>query len=263
MSEVQIPDPLQWNDVRTFFLPSDQWREPYCLDAEESRHLSKVLRIRKGEDIRILDGCGREGWFRVAEIGKKGVRLELIQSWMHPEPQSGVILAAAWTKAARHSWILEKAVELEAKAIWFWQAERSQFPVPDQVKETWRAQLVAGSKQCRNPYLPEIRVFPGGVQDVIRAVDALPDDPQRILPVESGFSFVSGVTDDHLAKDRPTVCVIGPEGGYAPHEVDNLLQAGFQPVTLGRRVLRWETAAVLCLGLFWWKRELRQIPERS
>jgi 16S rRNA U1498 N3-methylase RsmE len=51
-------------------------------------------------------------------------------------------------------------VELEADGLWFWQAERSQFPVPSDAKDTWHASLVAGAKQCRNPWLPELRTLP-------------------------------------------------------------------------------------------------------
>ena len=111
MAENEIPEPPDWSDARTFFLEPDLWHEPYELDASESHHLTRVLRIREGEDVRVLDGRGREGRFRV----------------------------------------LEKAVEFEASGIWLWQAERSQFPVPSDIKESWQGQLAAGAKQCRNP----------------------------------------------------------------------------------------------------------------
>jgi 16S rRNA (uracil1498-N3)-methyltransferase len=53
---------------------------------------------------------------------------------------------------------------------------------------------------------------------------------------------------------------VGPEGGFAPEEVDLLRDSGFSPVSLGERVLRWETAALLCLGLRWWGRQQEVRP---
>ena len=132
MAENEIPEPPDWSDARTFFLEPDLWHAPYELDASESHHLTRVLRIREGEEVRVLDGKGREGRFRVLPYKKnaKTVALQLLDEWTYPEPESKVILAAGWTKAARRGWILEKAVEFEASGIWLWQAERSQFPVP-------------------------------------------------------------------------------------------------------------------------------------
>ena len=146
MAENEIPEPPDWSDARTFFLEPDLWHEPYELDASESHHLTRVLRIREGEDVRVLDGRGREGRFRVLPYKKnaKAVALRLLDEWTYPEPESKVILAAGWTKAARRGWILEKAVEFEASGIWLWQAERSQFPVPSDIKESCRERAQVG-----------------------------------------------------------------------------------------------------------------------
>ena len=53
MAENEIPEPPDWSDARTFFLEPDLWHEPYELDASESHHLTRVLRIREGEDVRV------------------------------------------------------------------------------------------------------------------------------------------------------------------------------------------------------------------
>lgn len=252
-----IPTPPDWSDVWTFFMPPEAWKAPYELDPAESHHLTRVLRIREGEEIRVLDGKGREGIFRVVSCLRNKVRLELIQDWNYPEPESRVILAAGWTKAARRGWILEKAVEFEAAGIWLWQAERSQFPVPGDIKDSWQGQLIAGAKQCRNPWLPELRTLPGGVAELIRLAETFPDATKHVL-VESGYEAVISLTPSVLGKPGTTICVVGPEGGFTHQEVEALCHAGFLPATLGERVLRWETAAMLCLGLHWWK---RQLPE--
>lgn len=257
MALTAIPEPPDWSDARTFFLEPGAWREPYELDSSESHHLTRVLRIREGEEIRVLDGKGREGRFKVLPFRKntRNVSLQILDDWHYPEPKAQVILAAGWTKAARRGWILEKAVEFEAAGIWLWQAERSQFAVPSDIKESWHGQLIAGAKQCRNPWLPELRTLPGGVNELISLADETGCTHRHVL-VESGYKAVMSLTPDTLGQPGKTLCVVGPEGGFTPQEVDRLTHAGFLPATLGERVLRWETAAMLCLGLHWWKQQL-------
>jgi len=247
------PLPLPWQDGRVFYLPPEAWREPYRLEGNEARHATRVLRLRAGDEIRLLDGQGREGAFRITGSAGRGVELELLGLRLHPRPASRPILAAAWTKAARRGWILEKAVEFEAAGIWLWQAQRSQFPMPPDIGENWRNQLIAGAKQCRNPWLPEVRLVPGGVRELIAAASGC---ERRFALLESDHCPAAALTPDAIGLDGVTVYAVGPEGGFAPDEVRALRDAGFCGVTLGRRVLRWETAAVLCLGLHWWKGQL-------
>jgi len=240
-----------WSDPRTFFLKPEDWGDTCELDSDDAHHLAHVLRLQAGTDVRLLDGCGREGVFRIEHISRRSVTLARIKEWMHAKPVSGVILAAAWTKAARRSWIFEKAVEFGAAGLWFWQAERSQFPVPQEPKETWHAQLVAGLKQCHNPWLPVLRTLPGGVTELVSAGQHEGFSSCHVL-LENTLGDSPLLTRDKLANPGTTLCVIGPEGGFAPREAELLKTAGFAPFSLGERVLRWETAAVLCLGLHWW-----------
>jgi 16S rRNA (uracil1498-N3)-methyltransferase len=181
------------------------------------------------------------------------VELESLGIRLHTPPVSRPILALGWTKAARRGWILEKAVEFEAAGIWLWQAERSQFPVPPDIGESWQGQLIAGAKQCRNPWLPELRALPGGVEELIAAASGC---ERRFVLLESDHAPAAALAPDLLGLAGDIVYVVGPEGGFAPDEVRALRDAGFRGVTLGKRVLRWETAAMLCLGLHWWKGQL-------
>ena len=239
---------------RTFYLPPGFWREPYRLEGTEARHAARALRLRPGDEIRLLDGQGREGAFRITAVGRQGVELEALGVSLHARPASRPILAAGWTKAARRGWILEKAVEFEAAGIWLWQAQRSQFPLPPDLGESWQGQLIAGAKQCRNPWLPELRALPGGVRELIVAASGC---ERRLALLESDHCPTAALTPDLLGGPGDTVYAIGPEGGFTPDEARELADAGFMGVTLGRRVLRWETAAMLCLGLHWWSNEMR------
>ena len=106
-----------------------------------------------------------------------------------------------------------------------------------------QGQLAAGAKQCRNPWLPELRTMPGGVDELIALAEELGCEHRHVL-VESGHKSVMSLTPDTLGQPGRTLCVVGPEGGFTAQEVEKLTRAGFLPATLGERVLRWETAAV-------------------
>ncbi len=243
---------LNWSDTRTFYLPPEKWNEPYTLEGAEAQHLTRVLRIKVGQDIRLLDGEGREGAFKVLAHHKQHSELECLDIWQHPKPAHQLILATGWTKAARRGWIFEKAVELGAAGVWMWQAQRSQFPVPPTPPSTWQAQLVAGAKQCRNPWLPSLKTFPNGLTSLLTACQELAPVERHLL-VESDHPSSHYLDPERLAVPGVTVCVIGPEGGLSKSEVVAFMEADFLPITLGKRVLRWETAALFCLNLHWWQ----------
>ncbi len=242
--------------MHTFFLPPEQWTIPYRVTGQEARHLVTVLRVKTGERIRLLDGCGREGLFTVTATGKHAVDLAPETIALHEKPASRATLALGYGRALRRGWLLEKAVELEAGGLWFWQAARSQGSVPVESKESWLAQMTAGAKQSGNPWLPELRTLPGGVPDLIAAGSGF---AKRFILWE-GDTKGALLRPDDLAATGDFLFALGPEGGFAEREVSSLGEAGFIPVSLGNRVLRWETAALLCLGLAWWARQHGVFP---
>ena len=246
--------------MHTFYISPSHWGRQMELVGQEAHHLGRVLRLHPGDEVLVLDGEGREALCRISSVGRQAASLELLEEKRWERPSSSVVLAVGWGKEARRGWILEKSVELEAAGLWFWQAERSQFPVPSDAKDTWHASLVAGAKQCRNPWLPDLRTLPGGVDELIRAAKDF--DHCQVL-VESGLPLQDFMSEKYLAIPGRTLCVIGPEGGFSPREIDKLMAAGFKALSMGERVLRWETAAMMALGLHWWRREHLSSVQRS
>ena len=226
-----------------FYLPPEQWNPPFYIEGREARHITKVLRLSPGAELHLLDGVGRAGLFRMAGAGKERVELTLISEKIHPAPVRRAILAVAWSKAVRRGFFLEKAVELGAAEIWCWQARRSQGRMPDNVRENWQGQLVAGLKQCGNPHLPLVRAFFGGACELA----AHAPENARILLYEASECPMLDLAQ--VGRKGNTVYIIGPEGGFDPQEAETLIKAGCVPASLGERLLRWETAAVMCLSL--------------
>lgn len=237
--------------LHSFYLEPSQWSAPFILSGDEAHHLSRVLRVKPGGQVRLFDGQGRHGLFEVKSVSKTGVELALLSESFSPAPQTACTLAAGFSKALRRGWFLEKAVELEAAALWFWQGDYSQAELPEKEKSKWRASLVAGAKQCEGAWLPTLSMVGGGVQGVI---DQSADFDRKFLLYE-GDTGGRLLTREDLAGPGKLLLVVGPEGGFSPREAQALTGAGIEAVSLGDRILRWETAAVLTLGLAWWARQ--------
>ena len=239
-----------------FYLAPESWPDApqgeALLEGQEAVHLAQSLRLGPGTDVTLLDGRGRTGRFSIVECGKRRVRLVCRSVDVSPEPVSRAIIALAFSKAVRRGFFAEKAAELGAHAVWLWQGDFSQGKLPPQAAETWRAQMIAGIKQSGNPWLPEVQVFTGGVDELIRQA-AQADN--RILPWELEET-TSIISPSRLGLPGTTVYAIGPEGGFSPRELTALDAAGFARISLGARILRCETAATLCLGLHWWASQL-------
>lgn len=128
--------------MKTFHLPADKWREPYAIQGGEAKHAAKVMRLSPGDRVRLMDGRGRTGVFEITACSKSRVEFAPREIQTHDEPACRVRLAVGCVKSLRRAWLLEKAVELGAWEIIFWQGEHSQGRVPDTPKDSWRDKLV-------------------------------------------------------------------------------------------------------------------------
>lgn len=235
----------------SFYLAPEFWHPPFTLSGPEAHHLTRVLRLNPGALVRLFDGLGRQGLFRVEAVTKTTASLALLSEERLPGPTVRCTLAAGFSKALRRGWFMEKAVELEASALWFWQGEYSQATLPEREKDSWKGSLIAGAKQCENPWLPEFVMLRGGTEALAA----------RVREFDRAFLLYEGETKGRLLQREDLsvpgslLLIVGPEGGFSPREVALLTDAGADAVSLGSRVLRWETAAVLTLGMAWWARQ--------
>jgi 16S rRNA (uracil1498-N3)-methyltransferase len=232
--------------LNSFYLAPDLWREPFSVQGDEFHHLTRVLRSKPGDTVRLFDGRGRWGLFDIAAINKRDAALTLTEEHHAPRPGSPLTLAVGWSKALRRGFLLEKAVELGAAAVWFWQAARSQGDVPEQGKEGWDRQLWTAAKQCGAVWLPEIRTF-AGPRDLIGAASGA---GAKVLCWEREDARL--LDPDMLRHENGCVAVLGPEGGLDEMEARLFLEQGFAPVSLGPSILRFETAATVVLSLHLW-----------
>lgn len=223
--------------MHLFYTP-DIASETYSLNEEESNHCNKVLRLKVGDAVHLIDGRGGLYVANIANISKKKVELKVVSKQEGFGKRNHYLhIAIAPTKNIdRLEWFLEKATEIGIDEITPIICERSERKV---VKEE-RLEKVATSavKQSLTAYHPKIN-------DTISFKDFM----------------AKGIADDKLIahciseNDRSTIAeliqpygrylvLIGPEGDFTPKEIDLALQSGFKPVTLGNTRLRTETAGL-------------------
>ncbi len=246
------------SERHSFFVTSEALgSETVLLDGQEGRHCVTVLRLGPGDEVQLLDGRGRIADAVIRSVHRHAATLSITGIHTAHRPASLPVVAIAFSKAVRRGFFLEKAVELGAWEVWLWQGDHSQGRLPDNARETWQSKMAAGCKQCRNPWMPKVRAFHDGLAGVIQEAKYF---EHHLMPWEMQEG-VPMLTPQETGLPGRTIYVIGPEGGFSEAEIAVLREAGYRAVSFGRRILRCETAATLCLGLHWWSSQQAGRPD--
>lgn len=206
------------------------------LTEEESWHCARVLRKRAGEQMRVIDGEGNFYSGTLELVTDKSCVVALHEGPQKQAPRDYYLhLAIAPTKQIdRIEWMLEKAVEIGVDEISFINCRNSERVV---VKDARIKKIVESAvKQSLQARIPKLN----GVID-LRHVLEIPADQKLIAHCEEGAK--KDITDISF-NGRQTLMLVGPEGDFAPEEIDRSLKAGFTPVSLGDTRLRTETAGL-------------------
>lgn len=233
--------------------------ERVLLAGEQAAH-ARSLRLRKGDYLQLLDGKGQEALCQLVDRGRSQLSLLVEKVALAPRPRCATIIALAMSKATRRGFFMEKAAELGAAAVWLWQAERSIVAANENTAAACLRQLVAGALQSHSLWFPDLQRL-GGAADIAARAAAQKID-WRILPWEEQ-ERAAMLSPGQLGKAGTTLFVIGPEGGLTEAEVEIFKAAGFAVVSLGRQILRCETAASFCLGLQAWASQLPGHPDAA
>jgi 16S rRNA (uracil1498-N3)-methyltransferase len=232
--------------IRFFVLEAAKTGDEVVLSPEDSHHLSRVLRAKPGEKIQIIAG-GDVFLAEITEVGTKSKARLLSVSDQVFEAQTKIWLLQGIAKGERMDLIIQKAVELGVDTIVPMDCARSVVKLKGDKasdrRERWQKIAIAAAKQCGRTHIPEI--LP--ICSPAKALELIPAAAKIIIPWEEAekppFKAV--------LQDQPAVAavLIGPEGGFEHSEVEAAVAAGATPVTLGQRILRTETAAIVCLSI--------------
>jgi 16S rRNA (uracil1498-N3)-methyltransferase len=222
------------------------------LDAEQSHHCSDVMRQKVGDLLAIFNGEGLEAKARITAIEKDQVRFEVLAKATTARALHPVWLAQALTKKGSMDLILQKATELGVAAIAPLQSDHSVAQVDEEKSDAkldkWRKLTIEAAKQCGQNWLPKLHApqkpaeFMAGVpKGAVKLIASLQPEAK---PLKS----VLRETLPALKPGTPIVIMVGPEGDFTPAEIGAARTAGFAPVSLGRIILRAETAAFFALS---------------
>ena len=210
------------------------------LGPAERHYLAGVLRLPPGTPVEVFDGAGHawDGEFTGSEI-RLGSRREA------PPPAASVWLAFALPRGEKADWIVQKATEVGVGRLVAWPADRSVVRLdPDRAGarlERWRRIAAEAARQCGRAGVPEV-----GAAGSLREALAAPAGFDRLV-LATGAVAPLGTA---LRRDATGwLAVVGPEGGLAEGELAACLEAGCTAASLGPRVLRAETAAIVAAAL--------------
>lgn len=208
------------------------------LDSEDTRHLVTVLRARVGAGVTVADGTGRvwTGTYRGVEDGR--ARIALVASETAPQPEPAITVIHALPKQRKLDDVIQRLTELGVDCIVPVHSQRSQVELDDRraanAVARWRAVALAAAKQSHRARLPSI-------DDVGHWNTAFREGLPGVVCWE-GSTTPLGLVLDQIDSPRRFVIAIGPEGGLTEEEV---AVSGLPAVSLGRSILRTETAALV------------------
>lgn len=247
------------------------------LDAEESQHIAKVLRLGAGDEIQIWDG-NSSARAHIDSIQKGTVWVETLEMSPSPEitlPEIHVLVPLI--KAERFEWALEKLTEIGATSVTPFHSEYSQvnLKVANAKYGRWQRIVKEASKQCQRPQLMALNASVSllealkshssessttASESALRYICTVPDREADAKELLSAAELLSQLINANQDGDQPKLIelLIGPEGGFSKEEVKAAVSAGYIPLGLGPNILRAETACLVATSLCTVGREARK-----
>ena len=244
-------------------VPAEQ--KTYTFLGEEAKYLADVLRMQTGECICLCDGARTDFTGKITELTRDRVSVDLITKEPNQtEPPYEAVLYQALVKGDKMDLIIQKGVELGVSKIVLVSCIRSIVKLEgkdiDKKLARWQKIAEEAARQCGRGIIPKIEAtlsFEKALEQASAKSDLV------FLPWEGEKSRPLSALLDEYASGLPAVkqklpCLsffIGPEGGFDPKEIDMAASADVKTVTLGRRILRTETAGIAVLSMFIYRLE--------
>jgi len=216
-----------------------------------TRHIH-VLRLAVGDDVCLFDGSGNEFRARLDAINKRDAAASLTDATQpDTEARYAITLAQGIAGGDKMDWLIEKAVELGVNAVAPLQTERAVVRLSGERAakrvQHWQALVQAACEQCGRARVPV--VAPVATLREWLAAGQSNDAPRVLLSPRGTQSLTQWAVQSRTRiEGSGIVLLIGPEGGLSPDEEALAEAAGFLPLTLGRRILRTESAALVAVS---------------
>lgn len=236
--------------MHQFFVPREQeGRDFITITGQDAHHIKNVLRMKPGEIVRVSSEGGQSYTCSILELGDGFVQLDILGDALQTELSGRIYLFQALPKGSRMEYIVQKAVELGVYEIIpvtmkYCVVKLDEKKSREKVKR-WQAVAESAAKQSKRSQIPQVHP----VLNYSDAVSYAMQCDRQFVPYENerGMKATKEALEQIQAGESISV-MIGPEGGFAPKEIE-AVRGRMQVISLGRRILRTDTAAVTAMSL--------------
>src|SRR5437868_2524178 len=226
--------------------------ESVTLSADETRHLRDVLRLKGGDEVYVFDGAGREVRGKVQSIARDSTEVSVVSDVEPARPESPLklTLAVALLKGEKFDLVVQKMTELGVARVIPLITARADVKIrnDDDAERKlirWRRISLEATKQCGSARLMDIQ-NPIAFDDLIKRTGG--GELYLMFSERGGTSLAAAIGETDEIRETVTA-LVGSEGGWTGEEIDQARDADWEIVTLGGRILRAETAAIVVAAL--------------
>lgn len=216
--------------------------EETILSGEEFNHAKNVLRLSEGAEVVLFDGSGAEFGAVITKIGKSEMVLHTVRKGVSErDPKANLYLLVGALKGDKTELVVQKATELGVKKIGVFSSRYCAAYMNDNKLSRLNRVAAEASKQCLRATVPELFHFDSFEKAVLSAQGY----EDKLFACE----FITESEREISEIGKNAALIVGSEGGFAKEEFEYARAQGFQGVTLGKRILRAETAAIAFLSV--------------
>lgn len=228
-----------------FFVNSENINDhTITLDGENAKHIGSVLRAKTGDIITVCDGDGRDYECEITEITKKTVTTKITDIFTNDnEPDIKLTLYQALPKADKMELVIQKCIEIGVDRIVPVKTEHTVVRLEGKEEKKllrWNKIAESAAKQCgrgKIPVVDSVMSFKEAISEAVSLDGAIiPYEKERENSLKAFAKSFKG---------KSIGIFIGPEGGFSNEEIDFAISNGVKSVTLGKRILRTETAGLV------------------
>lgn len=252
--------------MHRFFVPSAQINnQKILIEGNDVNHIKNVLRMNPSDCIEVFDSSGNIYKAKIKEISSQKILCAILETSKDIiEPKINITIAQCLPKSKKMDFIIQKTTELGAKTIIPIISERSIPKIDDKAQKKilhWQAIAKEAAEQSGRSIIPEVgplTYFKDLVKDVKKyALRLIPWEGEKENTLKSvlvNFKNNEIQTPDFFSSNK-VIVIIGPEGGFSRHEIDTAKEQGFICLSLGKRILKAETASITFLAQFFYEFE--------
>ena len=233
-----------------FFVSEEQINgENAYIEGSDVNHIANVLRMKPGEELLISVKGDWDYLCKIDDIETDRVNLKVLESMEQRELPVNITLLQGIPKSDKLEMIIQKAVELGVSEIIPVKTKRVVVKIEEKKQASkvnrWNAIAESAAKQSKRSIIPKVHE----PMSIDNALEIVKDFGVKLIPYENadGIDKTRKILDS-MDKTKNIAVFIGPEGGFEEAEVERIKNSGFEVITLGKRILRTETAGLALLS---------------